>query len=172
MSMKLFWTFIKIGSILYGSGYVLFAFLDTELVSTGLLSRQTLIDAIAVGQFTPGPVFSSVTFIGYQMNGWSGAMVATIGIFLPAFVFVALLDPLLKKLRSSARLSIFLDAVNVASVAIILSVCLSMGQEIMTDWRTLFIALISLFITFGYRKINSIWVVLGGSILGYLLMLV
>jgi len=171
-NMKLFWTFIKIGSILYGSGYVLFAFLDTELVSTGLLSRQTLIDAIAVGQFTPGPVFSSVTFIGYQMNGWSGAMVATIGIFLPAFVFVALLDPLLKKMRSSARLSIFLDAVNVASVAIILSVCLSMGQEIMTDWRTLFIALISLFITFGYRKINCIWVVLGGSILGYLLMLV
>jgi chromate transporter len=171
-NMKLFWTFIKIGSILYGSGYVLFAFLDTELVSTGLLSRQTLIDAIAVGQFTPGPVFSSVTFIGYQMNGWSGAMVATIGIFLPAFVFVALLDPLLKKMRSSARLSIFLDAVNVASVAIILSVCLSMGQEIMTDWRTLFIALSSLFITFGYRKINSIWVVLGGSILGYLLMLV
>jgi len=171
-NMKLFWTFIKIGSILYGSGYVLFAFLDTELVSTGLLSRQTLIDAIAVGQFTPGPVFSSVTFIGYQMNGWSGAMVATIGIFLPAFVFVALLDPLLKKLRSSARLSIFLDAVNVASVAIILSVCLSMGQEIMTDWRTLFIALISLFITFDYRKINSVWVVLGGSILGYLLMLV
>lgn len=171
-NMKLFWTFIKIGSILYGSGYVLFAFLDTELVSTGLLSRQTLIDAIAVGQFTPGPVFSSVTFIGYQMNGWSGAIIATIGIFLPAFVFVALLDPLLKKMRSSARLSIFLDAVNVASVAIILSVCLSMGQEIMTDWRTLFIALISLFITFGYRKINSIWVVLGGSILGYLLMLV
>ena len=171
-NMKLFYIFIKIGSILYGSGYVLFAFLDTELVSTGLLSRQTLIDAIAVGQFTPGPVFSSVTFIGYQMNGWSGAMVATIGIFLPAFVFVALLDPLLKKLRSSARLSIFLDAVNVASVAIILSVCLSMGQEIMTDWRTLFIALISLFITFDYRKINSVWVVLGGSILGYLLMLV
>ena len=171
-NMKLFYIFIKIGSILYGSGYVLFAFLDTELVSTGLLSRQTLIDAIAVGQFTPGPVFSSVTFIGYQMNGWSGAMVATIGIFLPAFVFVALLDPLLKKMRSSARLSIFLDAVNVASVAIILSVCLSMGQEIMTDWRTLFIALISLFITFDYRKINSVWVVLGGSILGYLLMLV
>ena len=171
-NMKLFYIFIKIGSILYGSGYVLFAFLDTELVSTGLLSRQTLIDAIAVGQFTPGPVFSSVTFIGYQMNGWSGAIIATIGIFLPAFVFVALLDPLLKKMRSSARLSIFLDAVNVASVAIILSVCLSMGQEIMTDWRTLFIALISLFITFDYRKINSVWVVLGGSILGYLLMLV
>jgi chromate transporter len=170
-NMKLFFIFLKIGSILYGSGYVLFAFLDTELVSNGLLSRQTLIDAIAVGQFTPGPVFSSVTFIGYQMNGWSGAMVATIGIFLPAFVFVALLDPLLKKMRSSARFSIFLDAVNVASVAIILSVCISMGQAIMTDWRSLLIALISLFITFGYRKLNSALVVLGGSVLGYLLML-
>jgi chromate transporter len=171
-NMKLFLIFIKIGSILYGSGYVLFAFLDTELVSTGLLSRQTLVDAIAVGQFTPGPVFSSVTFIGYQMNGWPGALVATLGIFLPAFVFVAMLGPLLKKLRSSARLSIFLDAVNVASVAIILSVCISMGQEIITDWRTLWIGLIGLCITFGYRNLNSALVVLGGSVLGYFLMLI
>lgn len=170
-NMKLFWTFFKIGSILYGSGYVLFAFLDTELVSTGLLSRQTLIDAIAVGQFTPGPVFSTVTFIGYQMNGWSGAIMATIGIFLPAFIFVALLDTLLKKMRSSVRLSIFLDAVNVASVAIIVSVCITMGKETITDWRTVLIALISLVVTFGYKKINSALIVLGGSVLGYLLML-
>lgn len=170
-NMKLFWTFIKIGSILYGSGYVLFAFLDTELVSTGLLSRQTLIDAIAVGQFTPGPVFSSVTFIGYQMNGWSGAIMATIGIFLPAFIFVALLDTLLKKMRSSVRLSIFLDAVNVASVAIIVSVCITMGMETITDWRTVLIAMISIVVTFGYKKINSALIVLGGSVLGYLLML-
>ncbi len=87
-NMHLFWIFLKIGSILYGSGYVLFAFLDTELVSTGLLTRQQLIDAIAVGQFTPGPVFSAVTFVGYQINGPWGAFAATIGIFLPAFVFV------------------------------------------------------------------------------------
>src|SRR4029079_11585688 len=87
-NLNLFLIFLKIGSILYGSGYVLFAFLDSELVSTGLLTRQQLIDAIAVGQFTPGPVFSSVTFIGYQMNGLSGAVVSTIGIFLPSFVFV------------------------------------------------------------------------------------
>lgn len=170
-NMKLFWTFFKIGSILYGSGYVLFAFLDTELVSTGLLSRQTLIDAIAVGQFTPGPVFSTITFIGYQMNGWSGAIMATIGIFLPAFIFVALLDTLLKKMRSSVRLSIFLDAVNVASVAIIVSVCITMGKETITDWRTVLIALIGLVVTFGYKKINSALIVLGGSVLGYLLML-
>lgn len=88
---------LKIGAILYGSGYVLFAFLDTELVSTGIISRQQLIDAIAVGQFTPGPVFSSVTFIGYQINGISGAVVSTVAIFLPAFIFVALLNPIVKK---------------------------------------------------------------------------
>jgi chromate transporter len=91
-NFNLFLIFLKIGAILYGSGYVLFAFLDTELVSTGILSRAQLIDAIAVGQFTPGPVFSSVTFIGYQINGLTGAIVSTIGIFLPSFVFVALLN--------------------------------------------------------------------------------
>ncbi|HAF33730.1 MAG TPA: chromate transporter, partial [Sphingobacterium sp.] len=105
---KLFWTFLKIGSILYGSGYVLFAFLDTELVATGILTRQQLMDAIAVGQFTPGPVFSSVTFIGFQINGLSGAIISTIAIFLPSFVFVALLNPLMKKLRNSKGLSAFL----------------------------------------------------------------
>lgn len=112
-NLNLFLIFLKIGAILYGSGYVLFAFLDTELVSTGLLSRQQLIDAIAVGQFTPGPVFSSVTFIGYQINGLSGAIVSTIGIFLPSFVFVALLNPLVKKMRNSKLFAVFLDAVNV-----------------------------------------------------------
>ena len=86
--LGVFFIFLKIGSILYGSGYVLFAFLDSELAQTGLLPRQTLIDAIAVGQFTPGPVFSSVTFIGYQMNGGIGALVSTIGIFLPSFPII------------------------------------------------------------------------------------
>jgi chromate transporter len=121
-NLNLFLIFLKIGAILYGSGYVLFAFLDTELVSTGLLSRQQLIDAIAVGQFTPGPVFSSVTFIGYQINGLTGAIVSSIGIFLPSFIFVALLNPLVKKMRNSKLFSAFLDAVNVASVTIIVSV--------------------------------------------------
>src|SRR5687767_2107289 len=123
---KLFFIFLKIGAILYGSGYVLFAFLDAELVATGMLSRQQLVDAIAVGQITPGPVFSSVTFIGYQLNGWSGAVVSTIGIFLPSFVFVALLNPLVKKLRTSKLFSSFLDAVNVASVALIAVICFEM----------------------------------------------
>ncbi|UUC44143.1 chromate efflux transporter [Flavobacterium cerinum] len=166
---KLFWTFLKIGSILYGSGYVLFAFLDTELVATGLLTRQQLMDAIAVGQFTPGPVFSSVTFIGFQINGLSGAIISTIAIFLPSFVFVALLNPLIRKLRNSKGLSDFLDAVNVASVAIIAAVCFTMGKETITDWRTITIALISGIIVFRLKKINSAFVVLGGSLLGYLL---
>ncbi len=168
----LFFTFLKIGSILYGSGYVLFAFLDTELVANGIISRQQLIDAIAVGQFTPGPVFSAVTFIGYQINGLSGAIVSTVGIFLPSFVFVALLNPLVKKMRNSKLFSAFLDAVNVASVAVIVAVCYEMGKDSFTDWRTILIALLSMIITFGFRKINSALVVLGGSLTGYLLTLI
>ena len=169
---NLFWIFLKIGAILYGSGYVLFAFLDTELVSIGLLTRQQLIDAIAVGQFTPGPVFSSVTFIGYQINGFSGAVVSTIAIFIPSFLFVALLNPIVKKMRNSKLFSAFLDAVNVASVAIIVAVCFDMGKDTITDWRTILIALLSITIAFGYKKINSAFVVLCGSLLGYLLTLV
>lgn len=126
-------------------------------------------DAIAVGQFTPGPVFSSVTFIGFQINGLSGAFISTIAIFLPSFVFVALLNPLMKKLRNSKGLSSFLDAVNVASVAIIIAVCYEMGKETITDWRTILIAVLSIAINFGYKKLNSAVVVLGGSLLGYLL---
>jgi chromate transporter len=168
-NLNLFLVFLKIGAILYGSGYVLFAFLDSELVSKGLLSRAILIDAIAVGQFTPGPVFSSVTFIGYQMNGLWGAIAATIGIFLPSFLFVALLNPLVKKMRNSKAFSVFLDAVNVASIAIIVAICFQMGAEIISDWRTISIGVISLLITFNYQKINSIFIVFGGAMLGYIL---
>ena len=122
-NLKLFLIFLKVGAVLYGSGYALFAFLDAELVAKGFLSRQQLMDAIAVGQFTPGPVFSSVTFIGYQINGFWGAVVSTLGIFLPSFAFVALLGHILKKVQSSPLFRAFLDAVNVASVAIIIAVC-------------------------------------------------
>lgn len=168
---NLFLIFLKIGAILYGSGYVLFAFLDEELVANGLLSRITLMDAIAVGQFTPGPVFSSVTFIGYQINGWSGAAVSTVAIFLPSFLFVALLNPLVKKMRNSTLFSGFLDAVNVASISIIVAVCFQMGKDVMTDWRTILIALISLLLSFYYNKMNSAFIVVGGSLLGYVLTL-
>lgn len=166
---NLFLIFLKIGSILYGSGYVLFAFLDAELVAKGLLTRTELIDAIAVGQFTPGPVFSSVTFVGYQINGLSGALVSTIAIFLPSFVFVALLNPLVKKLRNSKPFSVFLDAVNVSSVAIIISICIQMGTDTITDWRTILIAMVSILIAFNYKKVNSAFIVIGGAFLGYVL---
>nr|WP_315149673.1 chromate efflux transporter [uncultured Flavobacterium sp.] len=166
---SLFLIFLKIGAILYGSGYVLFAFLDSELVGAGIITRHQLTDAIAIGQFTPGPVFSAVTFIGYQINDWAGAVLATIGIFLPSFLFVALLNPLVKKMRNSSLFAVFLDAVNVASVAIILAVCVDMGMTVITDWRTICIGLTSLLFAFWFKNINSSLIVIGGSILGYLL---
>lgn len=169
---RLFLIFLKIGAILYGSGYVLFAFLDAELVAKGLLSRHELMDAIAVGQFTPGPVFSSVTFIGYQISAWTGALLATVAIFLPSFVFVALLNPLVRRMRGSALFSAFLDAVNVASVAIIVAICYQMGKESITDWRTILIGILSILVAFSFRKVNSALIVAGGALLGYLLYMI
>jgi chromate transporter len=170
-NLKLFLIFLKIGAILYGSGYVLFAFLDRELVAKGLLTRSQLVDAIAVGQFTPGPVFSSVTFIGWQMNGWQGAVLATIAIFLPSFLLVALLNPLVPRMRRSPLFAAFLDGVNVASVAIIATVCVSFGRESLTGWRTILIALLSGIVTFALPKVNTVWVVVGSGLLGYVLLL-
>jgi chromate transporter len=171
LNLRLFLSFLKIGAILYGSGYVLFAFLDSELVAHGIISRQQLIDAIAVGQFTPGPVFSSVTFIGYQVNGFNGAVISTIGIFLPSFLFVALLNPLVRKMRGSKLFAAFLNAVNAASIALIIAVCYQMGKDSVSDWRTVLIAVCSAFILFKFKTINSVFIILGGSIAGYLLLL-
>jgi chromate transporter len=169
---RLLATFLKVGSILYGSGYVLFAFLDAELVAKGLLSKTQLADAIAVGQFTPGPVFSSATFIGWQLGGAPAAIAATIGIFLPAFLFVALLNPLLPRLRRSPLMSAFLDTVNVVSIAVILSVMVAIGKEALLDWRTLLIAIAGLVVTIRFPRINTAFVILGGAAVGYLLTLV
>ena len=169
---RIFFSFLKIGAILYGSGYVLFAFLDSELVAKGLLSRKVLVDAIAVGQFTPGPVFSSVTFIGWQMGGWKSAALATLAIFLPSFVFVALSHPLVPRMRRSKLFSAFLDGVNAASVAIILTVCIEFGRATITDWRTIAIAGTAAIVVFGFPKVNNALVILGGSVLGYLLLMV
>ena len=163
--------FLKIGAILYGSGYVLFAFLDAELVNRGWLSKQELIDAIAVGQFTPGPVFSSATFIGWQIGGADAAIAATIGIFLPSFLFVALLNPIIPRLRSSKIMSVFLDTINIAAVAIILSILVEMGRETLLDWRTILIAALSFIATFYFKKINTAFIIIGGAALGYLLWL-
>jgi chromate transporter len=171
-NISLFLSFLKIGAILYGSGYVLFAFLDAELVQKGIISHRQLIDAIAVAQFTPGPVFSSVTFIGYQVNGISGAVISTIGIFLPSFLFVALLNPLVIKMRGSKLFAAFLNAVNVASIALILVVCYQLGKDSLADWRGVVIALASGIILFRFKQINSAFIVAGGSIAGYLLLLI
>ncbi len=169
---NLFWIFCKIGAILYGSGYVLFAFLDAELVAKGLLSKQELIDAIAVGQFTPGPVFSSATFIGWQIAGLPGAIAATIGIFLPSFFFVAFLNPLIPRLRKSKIMSAFLDTVNIVSVAIILAICVEMIEASITDWKTIVLGIAGFIVAMRFKKLNSAFVVLGGSLLGYLLWLI
>ncbi len=171
VNISLFWSFLKIGAILYGSGYVLFAFLDAELVSRGIISHQQLVDAIAVGQFTPGPVFSSVTFIGYQVNGVSGAAISTIGIFLPSFLFVALLNPLVRKMRTSKLFGAFLNAANVASIALIIAVCYQLGSDSLSNWRGILIALCSMFFLLKYKQINSAFIVLGGAVMGYLLLL-
>jgi chromate transporter len=166
---SLFLIFLKIGSVLFGSGYVLFAYLDSELVQhLGWLSRQQLMDAIAVGQFTPGPVLSSATFIGYQINGYTGAIAATIGIFLPSFIFILILNPLVPKLRQSKIASAFLDSVNIASVAIMLAVTIQMGYSILTDWKTWFISLMSFIAMYKLKNINSIWLIIGGAVIGYL----
>lgn len=168
-NFKLFLTFLKIGSILYGSGYVLFAFLDAELVAKGLLTKQQLVDAIAVGQFTPGPVFSSATFIGWQIGSAPGAIAATIGIFLPSFLFVALLNPVIPRLRKSKIMSAFLDTVNIVSIAIILSVIIEIGKLTLLDWRTITIAMVSFIVTFYFKKLNTAFIISGGAALGYLL---
>lgn len=171
-NFKIWLTFFKIGAILYGSGYVLFAFLDTELVANGWLTRQELIDAIAVGQFTPGPVLSTATFIGWQMNGLSGALAATLGIFLPSFLFVLLLNPIIPKLRKSKVISAFLNAVNVAAVALIFAVCIEMCKDTLMDWKTVLIAIVSLICVFVFKKLNSAAIVCGGAVIGYFLILI
>lgn len=171
-NLKIWLSFLKVGALLYGSGYVLFAFLDAELVAKGLLTRQELIDAVAVGQFTPGPVLSTATFVGWQLNGFWGAVAATVGIFLPSFVFVALLNPLIPKLRKSKAMSAFLDAINVAAVAVILAVAVEMSRDTLTDWRTTLIAVASFIVVFRFKKLNSAFIVIGGAVLGFLLTLV
>jgi len=167
--LKIFLSFLKVGAILYGSGYVFFAYLDAELVGTGLLSRAELIDAIAVGQFTPGPVLSTATFIGYQLGGLGGALAATLGVFLPSFMFVWLLNPLVERMRKSRFLSHFLDSVNIAAVAIMAAVLFNMGWESIVNWQTFVIAGLSFIYTFALKKSNPIITVLGGAILGYFL---
>ena len=171
-SVGIFLKFLKVGSILYGSGYVLFAYLDTELVTTALLSQTQLIEAIGIGQFTPGPVLSTATFIGYQLGGFWGAIAATAGIFMPSFLFVWLLNPLIPKMRKSKVLGYFLDSINVAAVAIMLAVLITMSKQTLVDWQATLIAVVSGVLIFGFKKVSVMWVLIIGAILGYVLALI
>jgi chromate transporter len=167
---KLFLTFLKIGAVWFGSGYILVAYFNGELVQ-GLhwLTRKELLDAIAVGQFTPGPFLSSATFIGYQIAGITGAALATIGIVLPSIIFVLILNPLIPRIRKSNYLSKFLDAVNVSALAVMAVVAIKLGAEVLIDWKTVLIAVLSAAAFFMIKKINSAYLVLGGAVLGYIL---
>lgn len=168
---SLFLTFLKIGSVLYGSGYVLLAFLEADFVERyGVLTSQQLLDAVSVGQFTPGPVFTTATFIGYIIQGTPGAILSTIGIFLPAFILVGILNPFIHRLRSSSWVSGLLDGVNAASWGLMAVVSWKLGISAVVDIPTGMLALISLIIVFKYR-INSAWLVLSGGVAGLVISL-
>jgi chromate transporter len=161
--------FLKVGAVLYGGGYVLLAFLEQGLVQQRhWLTRQQLLDAVAIGQFTPGPVLSTATFIGYMLGGVPGAAVATVGIFLPSFFYVALLAPVLFRLRKSAWIAAFLDSVNVCAVCLMAGVTFQLGSDALRGWISWVIALISLAVLLRW-KVSPAWVVLGGGIVGLLL---
>jgi chromate transporter len=162
----LFLTFLKIGGLLYGSGYVLLAFLRNDFVERlGWLTDRQLLDAVAIGQVTPGPVFTTATFIGYIVAGLPGALVATLGIFLPSFLFVALTNPLIPRLRRSAWMSAFLDGVNVAAVGLMLAVTWELGRAAIVDWLTAALALAAALLLVRF-KVNSTWLIAGGAIAG------
>lgn len=158
--------FLKVGSLLFGSGMVLFAFIQRDVVSRyGWLTQQQLIDAIAVGQMTPGPVLSSATFIGYLVSGWPGALVATVAVFLPSFIIVSLMGPFIPRLRQSRIAQAFLKGVNAAVVALILTVSLVLFRSAIIDVWTVIILVAGLFILLR-TKVDSFWLVLGGAAVG------
>jgi chromate transporter len=162
----LFAFFVKVGSVLFGSGYVLLAFLRADLVERWhWLTEAQLLDAIAVGQVTPGPVFTTATFIGYLLGGATGAIVATFGIFAPAFVFVAISGPLVPRIRQSVWAGAFLDGVNAASLALMAVVTVQLGRSALIDWLTIAIAALSMLSLVRYG-VNSVYLVIGGGLIG------
>ncbi|MGH2350012.1 MAG: chromate efflux transporter [Chloroflexota bacterium] len=162
----LFLTFLKIGAVLYGSGYVLLAFLRNDFVERlGWLTNQQLLDAVAIGQFTPGPVFTTATFIGYLLGGVPGAVLATVGIFLPSFLFVAGLNPLVPRLRRSPWTGALLDGVNMAALGLMAAVTWELGRAAVVDWLTAALAIAAAILLIRW-KVNSTWLVLGGGVVG------
>ena len=172
-SGKIFWVFLKIGAILFGSGYVLVAYMEGEFIhSRGWLTEAQLLDAIAIGQLTPGPVLTTATFVGYQLGGFQGAVLATLGIFLPSFLYVWLLNPLIPRLRNSPWARNFLDGVNIGAMGIIAATLLLLGKSILIDAPSLIIAGLSALLIFSGKNPGSLWIVLGSSLLGYVFHLI
>jgi chromate transporter len=165
-----FLSFLKIGSVLYGSGYVLLAFVQQEFVDRNhWLTSQQLLDAIAIGQFTPGPVLTTATFIGYLLAGNLGAIAATVGIFLPAFILVPAINPFVSKLRKSSWTAGFLDGVNAASIGLMAAVAWELGRGTLIDIWTIAVAIASLGFLLKFPKVNSAWLVIVGGAIGWLL---
>jgi len=165
----LFLVMLKIGATLFGGGYVLVAFLRADLVSRlHWLTERQLLDAVAAGQVTPGPLFTTATFIGYILGGTRGAIAATVGIFLPAFVLVAISGPVVAILRRSAAVGAVLDGINVAALALMIAVSAQLARTAIVDWPTVAIAGVSAVLLFHYR-LNSAWLVMGGALTGALL---
>jgi chromate transporter len=163
----IFFAFAKIGALVFGSGYVLLAFLRTDLVERhGWLTQQQLLDAVAVGQVTPGPVFTTATFLGYLLHGTSGAIAATVGIFLPAFIFVAVSAPLIPRIRESQIAGAMLDGINVASLALMAFVTWQLARAAIVDWRTLALAMGSALILLLFPRMNSAWLIAVAGLLG------
>ena len=163
---QLFLTFLKIGSILYGSGYVLLAFLRADFVERlGWLTEEQLLDAVAVGQVTPGPVLSTATFIGYLLGSWEGALLATLGVFLPSFIFVVVSGPVIPHLRRSPWAGALLDGVNVAALALMAGVTWQLAQKAIVDPLTGVLAALGAALLVRFR-LNSAWLVLLGGLVG------
>jgi len=164
----LFLNFLKIGATLYGSGYVLLAYLRADLVlNLGWLTDKQLIDAIAIGQITPGPVFTTATFIGYLLGGIPGALIATLGIFLPSFIYVGISGLFIKGIRNSPWASSFLDGVNAASLGLMLAVSIQLASTALIDPITIGVAVICLIILIRFQT-NSTWLIAGGALIGLL----
>ncbi|MFN8472883.1 MAG: chromate efflux transporter [Anaerolineae bacterium] len=162
----LFWQFLVIGATIYGSGYVLLAYLNSSLVDTyGWLTQQQLLDAIAVGQFTPGPVFTTATFVGFIVGGFPGAVLATAGIFLPAFVYVAIVNPFVPRLRGSPWVRGILDGANVAAVGLMAGVEITLARAALIDAITVAIGVIAFVLLVRFR-VNSVWLIAGGAFVG------
>ncbi|WP_232315085.1 chromate efflux transporter [Picosynechococcus sp. PCC 7003] len=165
----LFLMFLKVGAVLYGSGYVLVAFLRADFVERlGWLTDQQLLDAIAIGQITPGPLSSTATFIGYLLGGVPGAGVATLGMFLPSFLFVAILNPILPKLLQAKSFRAFLDGVNIGALSLMTVVTVFLAQSSLVDPLTFAVAIAALFLLIKYQ-VNSLWLVLAGMAIGLVL---